>query len=218
MKRITAVLWHSHVTTMRRARELVKGALEVTVYSARFLDEGKEDLARALEDMARADLVFLYRSAAETVWDELEKNLKDPGKPVVCVAHDPSLWTLSTVGPDVISQCYAYIVQGGPENFAHMLRYLAAEVLGEDIAYREPVIFPWEGIYHPDAPRCFAGVEEYLSWYRAHRAGFNVAAPTVGLLFGRSYWVNGNQAVEDLLIRLLEEKGLNVIPAFCYSL
>ncbi|MEW5899399.1 MAG: cobaltochelatase subunit CobN, partial [Bacillota bacterium] len=134
------------------------------------------------------------------------------GKPVVCVAHDPALWALSTVGPETISCCYNYVVQGGEENFARMLRYLAAEVLGEQLEYAEPVILPWEGIYHPDYPECFQTVEEYLAWYRPKEA------PTVGLLFARNNWVNGNLAVEDLLIRLLEEKGFNVIPAFCYSL
>ncbi|MBC7336141.1 MAG: cobaltochelatase subunit CobN, partial [Clostridia bacterium] len=44
------------------------------------------------------------------------------------------------------------------------------------------------------------------------------SAPTVGLLFGRNNWVNGNLEVENLLIRLLEERGFRVIPAFCYSL
>ncbi|AEG15764.1 Cobaltochelatase [Desulfofundulus kuznetsovii DSM 6115] len=224
MKKIAAVMWHSHTTTMRRAAELVRDELEVKVYSARFLDEGKEDLALALDDLARADLVFLYRSTAETVWDELEKAVKNLARPVVCVAHDPALWVLSTVGPDVVSRCYTYIVQGGKENFAHMLRYLAVEVLGERLEYSEPLTFPWEGIYHPAASGCFATVEDYLSWYETYlsQAGWPqslvASAPTVGLLFGRNNWVNGNLAVEDLLIRLMEEKGLKVIPAFCYSL
>jgi cobaltochelatase CobN len=224
MKKITAVMWHSHTTTMRRAAELVRDELEVKVYSARFLDEGKEDLTEALEDMARADLIFLYRSAAEIVWDKLEKTVKRLARPVVCVAHDPALWVLSTVGPEVVSKCYTYIVQGGKENFAHMLRYLAVEVLGERLEYSEPLTFPWEGIYHPAASGCFATVEDYLSWYETYlsQAGWPeslvASAPTVGLLFARNNWVNGNLAVEDLLIRLMEEKGLKVIPAFCYSL
>jgi len=224
MKKITAVMWHSHTTTMRRAAELVRDELEVKVYSARFLDEGKEDLTEALEDMARADLIFLYRSAAEIVWDELEKTVKRLARPVVCVAHDPALWVLSTVGPDVVSRCYTYIVQGGKENFAHMLRYLAVEVLGERLEYSEPLTFPWEGIYHPAASGCFATVEDYLSWYETYLSqaawpqSLVASAPTVGLLFARNNWVNGNLAVEDLLIRLMEEKGLKVIPAFCYSL
>jgi len=238
VKKIAAILWHSHTTTMRRAKELLKDVLKVKVYSARFLDEGKEDLSAALADMEQADLVFLYRSAAELIWDELEVAVRNLSKPVVCVAHDPALWTLSTVGPEMISRCQNYVVQGGEENFARMLRCLAAEVLGEQLEYAEPVILPWEGIYHPAAPEYFTSRESYLEWYDSYRHSFKNSpqtdglspasrqtalfftpnVPTVGLLFARNNWVNGNLAVEDLLIRLLEEKGYNVIPAFCYSL
>lgn len=154
MMKITAVLWHSHNTTMRRAKELVKDMLEVKVYSPRFLDEGKEKLAEALEDLARADLIFLYRSTSENVWSELEEAVKKLDKPVACVAHDPALWALSTVDLEVISQCQTYISYGGEENFAQMLRYLAAGVLGLELTYAEPVFFPWEGI----EPLFIAGV------------------------------------------------------------
>jgi len=211
-KKITAVMWHSHTTTMRRAGELVKDVLEVKVYSARFLDEGKEDLAVALEDMAQSDLIFFYRSASETVWAELEEAVKEMDKPVVCAAHDPALWVLSTVSPEIVSRCYTYIAYGGTENYAHMLRYLAAEVLGMDVTCEEPLPLPWEGIYHPRAGDYFTSMEDYLAWYKPG------PGPTVGLLFSRGHWVNGNIAVEDMLIQLLEEKGYNVIPAFCYSL
>lgn len=212
MKKITAVVWHSHATTMRQARDMVKDLIDLSVYSTRFLEEGQEDLAGALEDLARSDLIFFYRSTGEMIWEELEAEAKKTGKPLVCAAHDPALWVSSTVGPEVVAKCHTYMVYGGVENFAQMLRYLAAEILGEQVSYKEPAAYPWEGIYHPDAPDCFSSVEDYLAWYQLKDA------PAVGLLFSRSYWVNGNLAVEDLLIRLFEEKGYNVIPVFCYSL
>ncbi|MGQ9513028.1 cobaltochelatase subunit CobN, partial [Thermodesulfitimonas sp.] len=211
MKKIAAVVWHSHATTLRRAAAEVAGELRVKVYSARYLDEGKEDFAAALADLAAADLVFFYRSAGETIWAELEAAVKNFRQPVVCVAHDPALWDLSTVPPAVVARCYDYIVQGGAENFARMLRYLAATVLGEPVTVQEPLVFPWEGLYHPAAPGVFAAVEDYLSWY-------GKPGPHIGLLFARNQWVNGTLAVEDALIRALEARGLAVIPAFCYSL
>lgn len=211
MKKIVAVVWHSHATTLRRAAAGVAGELDVKVYSARYLDEGKEDFTAALKDLTAADLVFFYRSAGETIWAELEAAVKNFRQPVVCVAHDPALWGLSTVPTPVVARCYEYIVQGGVENFTRMLRYLAATVLGEPLVVEEPQVFPWEGIYHPDAPEVFAAVEDYLSWY-------GKPGPYVGLLFARNQWVNGTLAVENALIRALEARGLGVIPAFCYSL
>jgi cobaltochelatase CobN len=211
MKKIAAVVWHSHATTLRRAAEAVAGEMAVKVYSARFLDEGKEDFAAALNDLEAADLIFFYRSAGETVWAELEAAAKDFRQPVVCVAHDPALWGLSTVPVETVARSYGYIVQGGVENFARLLRYVAATVLEEPLTVKEPLVFPWQGIYHPDAPGIFNTVEDYLAWH-------GKPGPYVGLLFARNQWVNGTLAVEDALIRALEARGLVVIPAFCYSL
>ncbi|MEW6771665.1 MAG: cobaltochelatase subunit CobN [Bacillota bacterium] len=211
MKKIAAVVWHSHATTLRRAAGVVAEELTVKVYSARYLQEGKEDFAAALADLGAADLIFFYRSAGETVWAELEAAVRNFRQPVVCVAHDPALWGLSTVPAAVVARCYEYIVQGGVENFARMLRYVAATVFGEPLAVQEPQVFPWEGLYHPDAPGIFTSVEEYLAWY-------GKPGPHVGLLFARNQWVNGTLAVEDALIRSLEARGLGVLPAFCYSL
>lgn len=211
MYRITAIVWHSHATTLRKAAAKVAGQLAVKVYSARNLQEGKEDLDSARADLANADLVFLYRSTGETIWDELEGAVRELYRPVVCVAHDPALWTLSTVPAEVVARSYSYIVQGGEENFARMLRYVAAVALGAPFAVEEPLVYPWEGIYHPDAPAHFTTVEDYLNWYRRE-------VPLIGLLFARNQWVNKTLAVEDALIRALEARGLGVIPAFCYSL
>ena len=116
MRKTAAVVWHSHATTLRRAAQEVAGELAVAVYSARYLQEGKEDFTAALADLRVADLIFFYRSAGETVWAELEAAVKDFGRPVVCVAHDPGLWALSTVSPEMVPRCYEYVVQGGVAN------------------------------------------------------------------------------------------------------
>ncbi|MEW6448177.1 MAG: cobaltochelatase subunit CobN [Bacillota bacterium] len=211
MYTITAIVWHSHAATLRRAAVRVREHLNVKAYSARNLQEGKEDLDAARSDLARSDLLFLYRSTGETVWDELEGYIRELGRPVICVAHDPALWALSTVPAETVAKCYTYIVQNGEENFARMLRYITAAVLGAPFDVEEPVVYPWEGLYHPDAPTYFTGVGDYLAWYQA-------PGPLVGLLFARNQWVNGTLTVEEALIRALEDRGLGVIPAFCYSL
>ena len=88
---------------------------------------------------------------------------------------------------------------------------MVVTVLGEPLPVGEPLVFPWEGLYHPDAPQVFSRTEDYLAWYRK-------PGPFVGLLFARNRWVNGTLAVEDALIRALEKRGFGVIPVFCYSL
>jgi cobaltochelatase CobN len=209
---ITAITWHSYATVMRKAGELLQDLLDLRVYSARSLDEGKEDMSSALEDMSASDLIFFYRSSGESIWDELEVFIDKLEQPVVCNSHDPSFWPLSTVPLELVANCHNYMVYGGAENMAQMMRFLAAEVLKLNISYKEPVAYPWEGIYHPDAPGHFGSLEEYYAWRSPEDA------PAIGILLSRGYWVNGNLAVEDLLIRNFEELGYNVIPVFCYSM
>ncbi|WP_425059985.1 hypothetical protein SCACP_06210 [Sporomusa carbonis] len=44
MKKITAVVWHSYATAMRKAGAALKEVVDIKVYSARLLEEGKEDI------------------------------------------------------------------------------------------------------------------------------------------------------------------------------
>jgi cobaltochelatase CobN len=211
-RRITAITWHSYATALRQARSLLEEkGIELRAYSARDLGEGRESLPEALDDLARSDLIYLYRTSEERVWSELDGAVPRLGRPVVCDASDPTLWSLSTVAPPVIARSRQYLIQGGADNLARMITYLASEVLGDDLPVEEPITYPWEGLYHPDAPSCFTSVEDYLRWRPAKDA------PTVGLMFYRSYWVNRNLAVENQLIRSFEAAGCNVLPVFCYS-
>lgn len=212
MKKITVVMWHTYTNIMRQAKERFKDIMEIKVYSARFLDEGKEELSEVLRDMEESDLILLYRSTSEGIWDELEQAVKIIEKPVICDGREPILWSLSTVNLEIVAKCHNYITYGGVDNFTRMLSYIAAEVLGLDVNYEEPLMLPWEGVYHPKADTHFSSIEEYLEWYKPKNA------PTVGLLISRGNWVNKNIAAERSLIYLLEEKGYNVIPVFCYSL
>jgi cobaltochelatase CobN len=190
--------------------------LDLKAFSNKPLEEDPllaEEVAEGLKD---ADLLFFYRST-EDFWTRVEKTLREAGAqapPIVCVGHDPSLWTLSTVKAETVATAHSYMTYGGEENITNLLRYIAREALGEDIACEPPKPVPWEGIYHPDAPAShFEKLEDYFSW-RPPKDGQG----TVGVLFSRFYWASKAVAVEDQVIRELEGQGLNVIPVFSYSM
>ena len=218
--KILSIIWDSHCGTLKRASKDLEGLMDVKIYSSRRLEEEPEKIEVALKEAETADAILLYRST-ETIWEMMEKRLLEIGKnvPIVCVGHDPSYWALSTVKPEVVATVYTYITYNGEENFSAMLRYIAHEVCEKDIEAPPPKPIPWEGIYHPDAPDIFSEVGQYLSWYCSYKSRLNLpkAAGTVGLLLSRFYWVNKNFAIEDALIRKLEAVGLDVIPAFSYS-
>ncbi|MGO5091485.1 cobaltochelatase subunit CobN [Clostridium sp. LCP25S3_F10] len=212
MKKITMVMWHTYTNVMKRAVKQLGNNFDIKIYSVRFLDEGKEDINEVVKDMEESDLIFLYRSNSENVWVQMEGAIKNIKKPIVCTSSDPSFWTISSVDLEVVSKCYSYIVYGGVDNFARMITYMVNKVLHMDIEYKEPITLPWEGIYHPDAGEYFTSKEDYFNWYKPKKV------PTVGLIISRGNWVNNNIEAENKLIKLLEEKGYNVLPVFTYSL
>ncbi|MDZ4063754.1 MAG: cobaltochelatase subunit CobN, partial [Coriobacteriia bacterium] len=206
------MVWGSHVPLMIRAAKKI-GSIEFSIFSLKILERQPEMIDDALAAIDAADLVFLYRSS-ESVWDRIEAKVKEVGdsKPVVFLGTDPTVWLLSTVEPVVVQMCNAYLLSGGEENHVQLFNFLASEVLKTGCSYSPPTPEPWEGIWHPRADRHFKRIEDYLSWYEPK------PAPFVGLLTSRSAWLSGDLNVERTLIEELERTGLNVIPAFCYSL
>ncbi|MBW1740950.1 MAG: cobaltochelatase subunit CobN [Deltaproteobacteria bacterium] len=219
--KIVSIMWSSYANMLVRAARNVADILQVSAYSSKALEQEPDRLDAILQEASEADILFLYRSS-EAFWESNEERLKDLGKgiPIVCCGYDPSLWTLSTVRPEIVANVYSYIMINGEENFTNMLRYIAREVGRIDIPVEGPKPVPWEGLYHPEAPvRYFAAVDEYLEWYERHRGQRSEVRgqkSTVGILFTRHQWVNENLEVEDTLIQELERLGLNVIPAFSY--
>jgi cobaltochelatase CobN len=210
--KICAIAWKSHLPLLLRAAKSLDW-LELKVYASTRLADDPLILEEAVGELKCADLAFFYRST-EGFWEVLEKEVACSLKaPVVCIGHDPSLWTLSSVELETAARCYDYFTMGGEENYIGMLRFLGAKALGLEIAYDPPKQVPWEGFYHPRATVThFDALDDYLVWYRPdHR-------PWVGVLMTRHYWASDNLAVEEAVIESLEAQGLNVIPVFSYSI
>jgi cobaltochelatase CobN len=205
-------MWHSHLPLLAQAAAQLEFA-EVTLFATRELEDDPLQCDKALSLLETQDLIFLYRSS-ESIWDRIEQRLKEIGKkvPILCLGHDPSYWTLSTLRPEVITTAHSYMVHNGQENFTNLLRYLCRDVGGIDIEAPEPLEVAWEGAYHPDYPGYFSSVKDYLEWYKPAPD-----KPVVGILFTRHAWVTGDLAVENAVIQELERQGMSVLPAFSYS-
>ncbi len=211
MLKILAIVWQSYYNIILRTSKNIKD-LSLKVYSARVLDSEPQRLEEVFKEIEEAQIIFLYRSN-ETVWEEIEKRIKSEQTKakVVCLGHDPSYWMLSNVEPELLSKAYSYLVINGEKNVTNMFRFIVNKLLDNDISYEEPEQIPWEGLYHPEADRIITDIDDYFNWYKMKDA------PTLGILFSRHHWINGNTEVEDLLIKKLEERGFNVISAFAYS-
>lgn len=110
-----------------------------------------------------------------------------------------------------------YWLAGSEENVANLVRLLVdryadgpRRVLRGSLRVGPPVETADVGIYHPDLPKRIAEKADGLP--RKGEAG------TVGLVVLRSYVVAEDTAHYDAVIRALEARGLNVIPAFAAGL
>ncbi|AGB01946.1 cobaltochelatase subunit CobN [Methanoregula formicica] len=208
--KVTSIMMGAYGPTLKRVAE--KEGIDLSFFSSTVLGQSQEKLDNALEEMKKSDIILIHHSS-ELVWDQIDKELKSIGQkvPVVSIG-DPSYWALSTVKPEIVSGCQIYFTYGGDDNLKNLLNYLGKELLNADVPVDPPAKLPWDGIYHPDAEKIFSNTEDYLKWYEPKKRD----APWVSVIFLRFWWIAGNLAIEDALIRQLESEGMNVIPMFTY--
>lgn len=100
-----------------------------------------------------------------------------------------------------------YFHHGGPLNVERALSFLHAVLNGTEEPVPPPQPVAQDGLYHPDLGFT-ADTQAYF------REFIDPAKPTIGLWFFQTYWVNGNLAHVDALIREIEKRGANTLPVF----
>jgi cobaltochelatase CobN len=148
-------------------------------------------------------------------FDGLVAECRRRGVPLVALPGDqepdPDLAAASTVPPEEALQALRYVLHGGPENFAQLLRFWADRHAGCAFGCREPRPLPWSGVYVPGAAAPLTPEE----WLERHP---DDGRPAVGVLFYRAHWLSRNLGFVDDLAAALEAEGCRPLAAFCYSL
>ncbi|MEO5929185.1 MAG: magnesium chelatase subunit H [Candidatus Kapaibacterium sp.] len=114
-------------------------------------------------------------------------------------------------------ESYLYFVECSERNIRSMLLMLADRYhapLSGTLAgrYDPPIVYPSEGIHHPDAPAPFPSRKEYLAWYATR--GHSAERSLVGLILLRGDVLMGEHAAIDATIHAFEAGGIGVIAAF----
>jgi cobaltochelatase CobN len=112
----------------------------------------------------------------------------------------------------------SYFDYGGIENFQNMLLFSFAKYLGiAGIRVEAPKKLIKNGYYHHHNAQgmFFETFEEYEGWYK-EKGYFKENAAWIAVLTYASFCEQGQNEVEDDLIRALEEKGFNAFVAFGY--
>ena len=181
--------------------------------------EGGQPTDDILSRASEAGVVVLRllggKRAMPDSFDSLVRRCRSEGIPLIaCPGHqewDEDLITACTAPVAEVETVFAYLMQGGVQNFQNLFFFLSDTYFGTDYGHEAPAPLPWEGIYHPDVAE---GTE--VESYVAQR--FQPGRPSIGILFYRAHWMSGNLLPIDALIRSLETKGASVLPVYAFSL
>lgn len=74
---------------------------------------------------------------------------------------------------------YSYYLNASPENLRSMLALVLQRYGGLPLEAPPPLEYPREALYHPDAPRLFSTLEDYLAWFHGRPEAPRLGAPQV---------------------------------------
>ena len=209
--RIASIMWSSHVPVFLAAAQ-ASPHVELAVFSQKEIENNADHLELFWAAAKKADAVLFYWTS-DGFWEEVSARAGEflSGKTIVTTSFDPANWGRhATVDAPVCARAYAYIAEGGQENFQRLLEYTAHQV-DPVIPVRDPVPLPWQGILHPPDQTVYQTLETYR---RAHPAAH---ARTVGLFFARNTFTNTDGSLERELIEALEARDLDVLPVFSHG-
>ena len=143
------------------------------------------------------------RQAWPDGFDALRAQCVQRGVPFLAFAGeavpDAELTARSTVPSGMVTEAFAYLVNGGPRNFEHLLRFVADTVLLEGFGFDPPSEIPTHGVWRAPATR-------------------DPGRPLIGVVFYRAHLVAGNTQFVDDLCDALESAGADALAWWCYSL
>jgi cobaltochelatase CobN len=211
MKTIIAILWHKSANRLKMIDPFVKDRVNLKIYSAAELSDGREAVEQLYRDMDVADLYIFNVTASDSIWAEIEEYAAQKTTPIVYVGSEAisHIRNKETLGHTAI--CNQYYTYSGKQNLVNMIDYLLAEVLGENHPYQEPLFIPWEGIFHPETEVVFANARDYFDYRNKSPKG------VIAVIASRTTWLNEDIEVEKELIRIIEARGYTALPIYTYS-
>ena len=143
------------------------------------------------------------RQAWEEGFDHLRSECLRLGIPLLAfggeAVPDADMTSLSTAPSATVTEAFGYLVNGGPENFEHLLRFVADTVLFEGYGF--------------DAPR---EIEQFGIWREPTNR--DAERPLVAVVFYRAHLVAGNTQFVTDICDGLEAAGADALAVWCYSL
>lgn len=211
MKTIIAILWHKSANRLRMIVPYIKDRVNLKIYSAAELGDGRADLDALYREMDKADGFLFNVTVSDSVWGEIEEYAATKTTPIVYVGGEAMSHVKNKESLQHSAYCNQYYNYSGKENLVNMILYMLTEVLGESHDYKAPTFIPWEGIFHPDTEEVFRSPEAYFASRGKSPKG------VIAVIASRTTWLNEDIEVERELIRIIEARGYSALPIYTYS-
>ncbi|NVK20356.1 MAG: cobaltochelatase subunit CobN [Methylocystaceae bacterium] len=106
-----------------------------------------------------------------------------------------------------------YYYNGGRKNFERLFTYIRSEFFAENVAVEPAIIYPKQGVYHPQSDEIFETPQAYLNWYKEQYPQ-NSDAPIVGIIVQRASIASEDLLVIDDMIDRLAKAGAIAMPFY----
>ena len=206
---IVSIMWGSYVPPFIKAARDSR-YLELTIFSQKEIINDADVLEHFFTAAKTADAVLFYWTP-DAFFEEIRARIDEINKDavIVTISFDPTNWGFcATVPPSDCAIAYGYMAEGGKENYKRLLEYIA-HFLRPEIQIKEPVPMPWQGILCPPDWQVYDTVEAFMA---GHPFEHDM---TVGILFPRHAFTNGDAELETALIEAFRARKVNVLPVFC---
>ncbi len=159
--------------------------------------------------LSQAKVIIVRVIGGRSYWsyglEVVEETAKQTGAKLIILPGDerpdPNLMSHSTVSLAEVNQVWKYFLEGGVDNYCHLLKFVSTYFLNQTYGFSLPQPVPRIGIY---------GGQQKIAESTVHSG--------VGILFYRAHYLSGNTAVIDAMCDALIKRNLTPVPIFVSSL
>lgn len=208
---VVSIMWGSYLPAFITAAKM-SDHVDLRIFSQKAINNDADVLEQFFKTAQTADVILFYWTH-DAFYEEIRARIHEipSGTGIVTISYDPVNWGLcSTVSPTDCARAYGYMAEGGPENFKRLLEF-CARFKNPSISVEDPVPMPWQGLLMPPDRKVYPDLEAFYEVYPP------VHERTVGILFSRHSFTNGDASLEEALIEAFRERNVNVLPVFANS-
>ncbi|TYK65003.1 cobaltochelatase subunit CobN [Colwellia echini] len=212
---------HSNKAKVTLLKKAADASQTVTWDISQKSSKALTDNQKTAELFAQYDLVILDSVSAnsavktyESIMPSIAMLAASGANTKLLAFHLAASGGLKDVTAEQLNTVYTYWDNAGRANLTNLLDYVAKDVLAlndaQTVKVTAPIIFPSQGIYHPNQPNLMSdSLANYQEWIAPKEGQLKIA-----LLMQRASIETEQTTVVDQTISRLEAKGAYVVPFF----